>query len=558
MGTIFCSYIFNNQISRLRYAILNSRLDDIKEEVKSTRRKSRDAFTQVTCHLDNDGAGRSTIVTTARSPLKCESKANIKIQIQQQSPDEVEDDQIDRQTPSPQIVDSPKDDDASLSKDSENLLNRTIDTYGNTPLLFSIQHCKLDSFKLLLNELKVDPNKPNVYTFYTPLHVCCLLQTSQPTLSTRKFNQERIFRSKSSDNVYNLKEGHNAHDNNHNKHSNLNRFKSVTFRSKKVKLYSTESLKAGSINNLNDMYVSKEEVMNLKNYVPKETLVCMISTLARKGANLNSIAKVNKITRLPRLEGVREVTPLLVAVYNQNIIAVEQLIKLGCNYNYQEVGLQLSALHMASYFCRTEIINVMIKNCAKLNVEAVSRNGFNCLHWLAISDQEENDVGIVNMIVNYLFRSHEKKEAMYENSEIFLQSLEKIMKNFLNKQSNDAQQSPLMLACIKNKFNLVKTLLDYDVSIDLKDKYGFTAINYAKNNKSLIDLLNSFGKIRKITQRTKSIYLSHKTLTNRCRACEIDSLDERLKSTSFHFFKTGNVETKSLSLNSRISSNSIA
>lgn len=72
-----------------------------------------------------------------------------------------------------------------------------------------------------------------------------------------------------------------------------------------------------------------------------------------------------------------------------------------------------------------------------------------------------------------------------------------------------------MLACIKSKLNLVKTLLDFDADLDLKDKHGYTAINYAKNNKSLIELLNSFAKVKKLTsKKTRSMYLSFKTLSS--------------------------------------------
>ena len=113
MGGIFCSYYIENRIARLRVAILNSHLDEIKKELR---------------------AG-----------------------VRHQTPD--------------------------------TLVNSEIDTYGNTPLLFSIESRQINAFRVLLLEFQADPNKPNSYTDFRPLHVLALarLESSPEEANKRSF-----------------------------------------------------------------------------------------------------------------------------------------------------------------------------------------------------------------------------------------------------------------------------------------------------------------------------------------------------------------------------------
>lgn len=87
---------------------------------------------------------------------------------------------------------------------------------------------------------------------------------------------------------------------------------------------------------------------------------------------------------------------------------------------------------MACFFTRTEIIALMVKLCSKLDVELISKNGFNCLHWLAISERDENNIGCVNLLVNYLFRQSEmdNDDTSVANSEqeALLERLDRLIK----------------------------------------------------------------------------------------------------------------------------------
>lgn len=201
---------------------------------------------------------------------------------------------------------------------------------------------------------------------------------------------------------------------------------------------------------------------------------------------------------MPGFESIRYVSPLHVAVYNQNTTAVNLLIKNGCNVNQCDPVSKITPLHMACHMSKLEIVDALLQS-KSIDLEFKSRNGFNCLHWLALSDNDENNFRIGTMLLSSLIR---KYESMYgSNSSDFLHVYEKKTRNFVNQQGVELNQTPLMLACYKNKINLVKILLDYDAIIDAKDKNGNLARDYGQKNESCAFLLNSFCKFRKLTMK---------------------------------------------------------
>jgi hypothetical protein len=59
----------------------------------------------------------------------------------------------------------------------------------------------------------------------------------------------------------------------------------------------------------------------------------MIGLLYEKGADLNRSVKINKYTAMHELD-MASVTPLAVAIYFQNLVAIDELMYLGCNPNF--------------------------------------------------------------------------------------------------------------------------------------------------------------------------------------------------------------------------------
>ena len=161
---------------------------------------------------------------------------------------------------------------------------------------------------------------------------------------------------------------------------------------------------------------------------------------------------------------------------------------------------------MACYLGKIEVVGLLLES-ESIRIDLKSKNGFGVLHWLAMSDKD--DIGTFQIIMNYLTRKFETSN-LFESKEDpnYFSKLDNFLKKYIN-DTNDDLQTPLMLAAMKNKQNLVKLLLDYEASIDLKDKSGKTAINYAKQN-SCLNLLNSFTKIKKLTMKKSSQYLSQK------------------------------------------------
>lgn len=234
---------------------------------------------------------------------------------------------------------------------------------------------------------------------------------------------------------------------------------------------------------------------------------------------------------MPGFELIRYVSPLHVAVYNQNITAINLLIKNGCNINQYDPVSKISPLHMACYMSKLEIVSALLQS-NNVDVEFRSRNGFNCLHWLAISENDENSFGIALLIISNLIK---KYESMYaSNSSDFIHVCDQRIKTFVNQLGIECNQTPLMFACMKNKLNLIKILLDYEAEVDLKDKNGKTACNYSKNNEACVYLLNSFNKLRKITMKKKKNNESIESMESSQKSNVVENLS--VKSLEFDHF----------------------
>ena len=80
-------------------------------------------------------------------------------------------------------------------------------------------------------------------------------------------------------------------------------------------------------------------------------------------------------------------TPLIMAIENGNIDAVELLIESGANVNVQTQGrrsIQTTALIEASQNGNVEIVRLLLENGADPNIE--NRRGFNALHYADSDD----------------------------------------------------------------------------------------------------------------------------------------------------------------------------
>ncbi len=120
-SSVFCSYYFENQITQLRDAIAQSKLNEMCYNLK--------------------------VKTASKSGSKAEYYPN---------------------------TSSHFDQDHQPNSKLNQLIDSEIDNLGNTALLYAIETRQLNSFKFLLLELNADPNRTNYYTSLTPLHVLAI------------------------------------------------------------------------------------------------------------------------------------------------------------------------------------------------------------------------------------------------------------------------------------------------------------------------------------------------------------------------------------------------
>ncbi|CAF0891386.1 unnamed protein product [Brachionus calyciflorus] len=390
-----------------------------------------------------------------------------------------------------------------------NIMNISIDSNGNTPLLLSIEARQLASFMYILDELKVDPNIPNEFTLYTPLHLCCLTAPfDQKRMETSFRSRPKLEISKSCGDLtskpkFEMKESIFSNRSENYKNNKTLLTKKLS-NSKKKKMYESEDSAINSIGRQSNTESNNISFSNVKvNQEPinSDTLTKMINLLIEKGADLDRLAKVNRLTRMPGFEALRYVTPLHIAIYNKNLTAINLLIKNGANVNLCDPVSKISPLHMACYMSKIELVSALLQS-KLIDVQLRSKNGFNCLHYLALSENDENSFGIGMLLMSNLIK---KYESMYaSNSSDFFHTCDYKIRNFVNQIGVEMNQTPLMFACMKNKLNLIKILLDYDADINCKDKIGKCACDYGKANESCVYLLNSFNRFKKITMKKKS------------------------------------------------------
>lgn len=327
------------------------------------------------------------------------------------------------------------------------ITDKECDRDGNTPLIFSIQNAKLDVCRVLL-ELGANANKINTNTLITPLHVAC-------TLKALKANS-LIVNTDDTDKILNQ-------DN-------------------PTPVAKTESQNSGSSSGSDGINstspIVKTQAMNGEIQVKisdYETINEIIGLLVKHGADINKPIDTDKLYLYGSNVTTTKLTPLMFAIELRNMIAIDALLKLNADVNYQDVESHICALHLACGIGNANLIKKLLENSG--NPYLKSRGGNSALHWLALNNKDDmNSLLSILVHTNYLININLK---------------------------NDNGQTPLMLAAMKNKQNMIKALLDNGASLVFKDNNGQTVMDYA-SNQSCIHLLQSFKFVEKIAKRKLS------------------------------------------------------
>lgn len=343
----------------------------------------------------------------------------------------------------------------------KDLIDCQIDKYGNTPLIYAVQQAKLDSCRVLL-ELGANPNKANELTMVTPLHAACTLKTLKSNSSVYNVNHEQLSTSMNALHVLSISQllSTLTNQNNENKQQN-----SIT------KKDSSDSTTTNSSNDSTNVLITNTE-----------TISDIINVLVARGADINKVINTEKMD--DNSITTTKLTPLMLAIERRNMTAIEALIAAGADINYQDHNSHICALHLACGIGNVYLINKLLEHGA--NPYLKSKGGNSALHWLALNYKDEIS-GLLTVLhyTNYLINVN---------------------------LANDCGQTPLMLAAMKNKQNMVNQLLENDALTEITDNKGLTVMDYAKDP-SCLHMLTSFEHVRymrakKLSQSQLSLNIS--------------------------------------------------
>ncbi len=229
-------------------------------------------------------------------------------------------------------------------------------------------------------------------------------------------------------------------------------------------------------------------------------------------------------------------TPLLIAISENNLEKVKQLIQQGANVNLAQLkGLQGTPLMYASSVGNVEICNILIENDAKIN--AVDKNNDHALNWATFSGKipvmkllikKDADLFLKSKhgtavdvafrlwhhdLVANVFRTTKmarlltKKEqklvtAILEND---LKTTEKLLKKGLSANTKDQLETPILqLAAQQGNYELVKLLVEYNVNVNEMNRVGQTPLAWAARfgHLAIVALLLKSGADPTITGNT--------------------------------------------------------
>lgn len=370
------------------------------------------------------------------------------------------------------ILNAQTDDLKTILKETRDydLVNAEIDKEGNTPLLLAIEHRKLESFNILVDEPDIDLDKPNSYTQIRPLHLLALSKPvfNSESLKIKNFRKESFMNGTEVPKNWSIA---------------TSRVSDVTFQQSDVNLKSIDDL---VLREMIRKLAKKGVDLNVASKLTRSSFKRKNSNVVTKHDSSFALANTN-FNSSDLFDRFGEINPLFTAILiSQNEVFIDELIKQGCDCTYQDKTTRLNALHLACSIARADFVGLILDNSTKFDLNAKSSNGFTCLHYLALAPVD--DVSIAQLVISHL------KQNFINNSKLNTnKNLEEYLTEFIN-QKNDNQQTTLMLAAAKNKTNLVKFLLDNKASIELTDSNGLKAINYAKKN-LCSNLLTSYSKM---------------------------------------------------------------
>lgn len=351
-----------------------------------------------------------------------------------------------------------------LIANNPKLLNcNNINNTSNTPLLYAIETHRPEICELLL-DLGADANLSNPQTKLTPMHCICSQSGFKYVSTPTPINYESPI---------SYEHGSRA-----------------------------EIVKTESNSSANKREYSSELIFKI------------IKSLHSHGAELNRTIPMQNIDENSQKLVTNMYTPLMVAVENRNLTAIEALVACKVDINFQEAETNRTALHLACLTGNSTIVQKLLECGA--NAFLKSKDGNSVVHYLAINNKDDSACLL----------------ALLRHTENLLD---------LNLKNNRGQTA-LMYAAQRNKKNLLKCLLDNNALPEIKDSNGLTAQNYAKRS-SCNALLASFNNLKKLSEK-KSSSLAQSKLSLSLK----DSLNSSSPESEYYSFSTQSLHAVPLSV----------
>jgi ankyrin repeat protein len=177
-------------------------------------------------------------------------------------------------------------------------------------------------------------------------------------------------------------------------------------------------------------------------------------------------------------------SPFLIFIFQNNLQMIKEILKIHGNKINRAVAFQSSALMMASFAGKKEIVKLLLD--AKANVHSSKDGGWNAL----MGASDEGYLEIVKMLVNK-GADVNAKTAYYKRT-VLMRSIyhnqTKVVEYLIDKGAdvNAVDRfgiTPMHFAAQQGNKDIIKLLLKKQANINAKDKYGRTPLRMAKNAK---------------------------------------------------------------------------
>jgi ankyrin repeat protein len=158
--------------------------------------------------------------------------------------------------------------------------------------------------------------------------------------------------------------------------------------------------------------------------------------------------------------------------------------------------VDVSGLHVASYFGLSELVDRAIKLKKVFSINAKTRRGETALHWAVTYRQNDFLKFLITQEADLNIQDNEKKTALHKaiaNGDVSSVGILLSSPRRVDLRLEDSQNyTPLRLAAYYGQMKIVEMLLEGGAEINAKDKNGWTALRWAaqhRGHKGIVELL---------------------------------------------------------------------